>query len=95
MHDVREATQVALSCFEDLYGENAFSNILPEEVEREEEDSTPCWFITVGSTDENARRKGTSLVTGSEVLPRRYKRFKTNAETGDIVSVEIRSAENA
>ena len=87
--------QVALSYSEDLYGENAFSSILLEEVEREEEDSTPYWSITVGFTDENARRKGTSLITGSKVPPRRYKRFKTNAETGDVVSMKIRSIENA
>jgi hypothetical protein len=37
---------VALSYFEDLYGENPFSNVLLEEIERDKEDDTPYWFIT-------------------------------------------------
>ncbi len=97
MLDVKEATQVALSYFEDLYGEDAFSNVLLEEVEREEEDGTTYWFITIGFTDENAKRKkrsGLDVISPS-VPPRRYKRFKIDAETGEVVSMEIRSVENA
>ena len=97
MLDVKEATQVALSYFDDLYGENAFSNVLLEEVERDEEDGTPYWFITIGFTDENAKRKEQS---GLDVLkptgpPRRYRRFKIDVETGEVVSIKIRSVENA
>ena len=46
MLDVKEVAQVALSYVEDLYGENAFSNVLPEKIERDRKDDTPCWFIT-------------------------------------------------
>jgi len=97
MLDVKEATQVALSYFDDLYGENAFSNVLLEEVERDEEDGTPYWFITIGFTDENAKRTEKS---GLDVMrpatpARRYKRFKIDAETGGVVSMKIRSIENA
>lgn len=96
MLDVKEATQVALSYFEDLYGENAFSNVLLEEVERDE-DGTPYWFITIGFTDENAKRteKSGLDVISPATSPRRYKRFKIDAETGDVVSMKIRSIENA
>lgn len=97
MLDVKEATQKALSYFEDLYDEEVFSNVLLEEVERDEEDGTPYWFITVGFTDENVKRKEQS---GLDVLkpadpPRRYKRFKIDAETGEVISMKIRSVENA
>lgn len=97
MLDVKEATQVALSYFEDLYDENAFSNVLLEEVERDEEDGTPYWLITIGFTDENAKRKERSglAAISPAAPPRRYKRFKIDAETGDVVSMKIRSVENA
>ena len=91
MLDVKKATQVALSYFDDLYGENAFSNVLLEEVERDEEDGTPYWFITIGFT-ETKQEGGPLGPLGSD---RRYKRFKINAETGEVVSMKIRSVENA
>jgi hypothetical protein len=53
MIDVKEATQVALSYFEDLYGEDTFLNVLLEAVERDEEDGTSYWFITIGFTERN------------------------------------------
>lgn len=94
MLDVKEATQVALSYFEDLYGEDAFSNVLLEEVERDEEDGTPYWFITIGFTN----RRGidsSSPLSPITSAPRRYKRFKINAETGEVVAMKIRSVETA
>ena len=51
MLDVKEATEGALSYFKDLDDENTFSNVLLEEVERDGEDGTPYWFITVGFTE--------------------------------------------
>jgi hypothetical protein len=89
MIDVKEATQIALSYFEDLYGENTFSNVLLEEVEREEEDDTLYWLITIGFTERKQDPSG-PLPTSS----RRYKRFKINAETGEVVAMKIRSVEN-
>jgi hypothetical protein len=71
MIDVKEATQVALSYFEDLYGEDTFSNVLLEPIERGEEDGTSYWFITIGFTERNQDPSG-PLPTSS----RRYKRFK-------------------
>lgn len=91
MIDVKEATQVALSYFEELYGEDAFSNVLLEEIERDEEDGTPYWFITIGFTEQK-REGGPS---GNLAASRRYKRFKINAETGEVVAMKIRSVENA
>lgn len=90
MIDVKEATQIALSYFEELYGEDAFSNVLLEEVERDEEDDTTYWFITIGFTERQQRGPLGQLATS-----RRYKRFKIDAETGKVVSMKIRSVENA
>lgn len=91
MIDLKEATQVALSYFEEIYGEHAFSNVLLEEVERDEEDDTPYWFITIGFTDK--QREGGPF--GNLASSRRYKRFKIDAETGEVVSMKIRSVANA
>lgn len=95
MIDVKEATQVALSYFEDLYEEEPFSNVLLEEVERDKEDGTPYWFITIGFTNEKKKEDSSSPLSTLSSAPRRYKRFKINAETGDVVSMKIRSVENA
>ena len=93
MLDVKEATEGALSYFKDLDDENTFSNVLLEEVERDGEDGTSYWFwfITVGFT-ETKQEGGPLGPLGSD---RRYKRFKINAETGEVVSMKIRSVENA
>jgi hypothetical protein len=91
MIDVKEATQIALSYFEDLYGEDAFSNVLLEEVERDEEEGTSYWLITIGFTEHSS--EGGPL--GPLASSRRYKRFKIDAETGEVVSMEIRSVETA
>lgn len=95
MIDVKEATQTALSYFEDIYEDEPFSNVLLEEVERSEEDDRSYWLITIGFRNE--RKKGDSSPPFSPFtsVPRRYKRFKIDAETGDVVSMKIRSVENA
>jgi hypothetical protein len=90
MIDVKEATEVALEYFQDIYSDQAFSNVLLEEVEREQEDDTPYWLITIGFTE---RKQEGPL--GQLASSRRYKRFKIDAETGEVVSMKIRSFENA
>lgn len=95
MIDVKEATQIALSYFEDLYGEDAFSNVLLEEVEREEEDDTSYWLITIGFTERKEIKSSSPLSSFSPDKRRRYKRFKINAETGEVLAMTIRSVENA
>jgi len=99
MINVKEAAHQALSYFEELYDEEAFENILLEEVERAEEADATYWYITIGFTDKkvNVKESGPSFGLGPspEVPPRRYKRFKIDAETGEVVSMKIRSVENA
>ena len=101
MLNVKEATQTALNYFEDLYGDNdAIADVLLEEIEQHEQDGTPYWLVTVGFTDV---REGKRLKKKSGPLqslspsgpPRRYKRFKINAETGEVVAMKIRSVNNA
>jgi hypothetical protein len=90
MIDVKEATQIALSYFEDLYGEDAFSNVMLEEVERENENDTSYWLITIGFTEEkDIEPSPLSPLTADK--QRRYKRFKIDAETGEVASMKIRS----
>jgi hypothetical protein len=95
MIDVKEATQIALSYFEDLYGEDAFSNVLLEEVERENEDEASYWLITIGFTEEKEIASSSPLSSLAAGKQRRYKRFKIDGETGEVVSMKIRSVENA
>ncbi len=90
MIDVKEATQIALDYFQDLYRDQSFSNVLLEEVERDENDDTQYWLITIGFTE---RREEGPL--GDLGRSRRYKRFKIDAETGEVLSMKIRSVENA
>ena len=95
MIDVKEATQIALSYFEDLYGEDAFSNVLLEEVEREDEDDTSHWLITIGFTQEKEIESSSPLSRLSPDKRRRYKRFKIDAQTGEVLSMKIRPVKNA
>lgn len=92
MIDVKEATQQVLAYFEELYDDKDFGNILLEEVERTEEDGTVYWHITIGFTEPE---KGMRGPLGPLPAQRRYKRFKINAETGEVVAMKIRSVENA
>lgn len=97
MIDVKKAVQIAKSYFKDLYPDNAFSHVMLEEVEREEEDDALYWLITIGFTNHDAPTKESPLGTTifGPKAPRRYKRFKINAETGDVISMKIRAVENA
>jgi len=90
MIDVKEATQIALEYFQDLYSDQSFSNVLLEEVEREQEDGSSYWWITIGFTDQMDGPLG-----GHVASSRRYKRFKIDAETGEVLAMKIRSVENA
>lgn len=90
MIDVKEATQIALDYFQDIYSDQSFSNVLLEEVERAQEDDSSYWWITIGFTED--RQTGPFAQLPSS---RRYKRFKIDAETGEVLAMKIRSVENA
>ena len=90
MIDVKEAAQIAISYFHELYPEESFSDILLEEFERTESDG--AWLITVGFTDESGKTSGTPF--GALVRPRRYRRFEIDPETGEVRSMKIRPVEN-
>jgi len=91
MIDVKEATQRALAYFEKLYGEEEFTNVLLEEVEKSEEEGMSYWLITIGFTEPETMGGPLSPLS----TRRRYKRFKIDAETGEVVAMKIRSLENA
>lgn len=95
MLDPKEAATIAAERFDEFYPNEPFEDIRLEEVERIEEDTQVYWLITLGYVD-----KSTSTDRGAmnSLLPnavRNYKRFKINAETGDVVWMKIRSLQDA
>lgn len=95
MLNPKEATAIAAESFDDFYSNDPFEDIRLEEVERVEEDGHVFWLITLGYIDKStATTRGAvnSLVPNAA---RDYKRFKIDAETGDVISMRIRSPENA
>jgi hypothetical protein len=69
--------------------------VLLEEVEREEGDDTSYWLITIGFTQETEIQSSSPLSRLSLDKRRRYKRFKIDAETGEVLSMKIRPVKNA
>ncbi len=92
MLDVKKAAQVAFEYFDDLYENAPVSNVLLEEVEKVETEGRTVWHITLGFVDEGA---GGGAIAAMTRKPRRYKRFEIDAETGEVLSMTIRSVENA
>lgn len=88
MIDVKEAVKATTEYFADFYADQSFSNILLEEVEYNEDEK--AWSITLGYSIPNP-----ASVLGVN-LPdyRRYKVFRIDAATGDVLSMKIRNVED-
>jgi hypothetical protein len=82
MLDVREAAQRAAEYFAVLYQDQNPQAVQLEEVELAEDDS--YWFITLSypQSDFNVLN-----------FKRKYKIFKIDAKTGDVISMKIRKVE--
>jgi hypothetical protein len=80
---VKEAVRKAAEYFEDLY-HGQFKNVLLEEVEL----SDGYWLVTLGY---DVVPDVFSQLSG---IRRRYKVFKIDGDTGDVMSMKIREAEH-
>jgi hypothetical protein len=81
---IKEAVQKAADYFTDLYPRR-FTNVLVEEIERTSSD----WLITLGYDD--VPDVFSALAKKNN---RRFKLFKIDGETGEVVSMKIREVEH-
>lgn len=92
MIEVREAVEAAEEFARDAFDEDALRYLRLEEVELDA--SGDQWKVTLGwVTPEDLRRANTGLanITGTpQKLPRTYKTFRVDAETGEVDSMKIR-----
>jgi len=84
MINVKEAVKNAAEYFTDLYHDQ-FTNVLLEEVEL----SNGYWLITLGYDAASDIR---SLLANK--ASRRFKLFKIDCETGEVISMKIREVEH-
>lgn len=90
MIDVKQAVQIAIENFENLYGEMKYQDLKLEEVEISPDEKH--WTITLGyDTPKIKGPKPQGLATlFSELQKREYKEFKIDAESGRMLSMRIR-----
>ena len=80
---VKEAVRKAAEYFEDLY-HGQFKNVLLEEVEWSDGD----WLVTLGYD------VVPDVISQLSGIRRRFKIFKINGETGEVMSMKIREVEH-
>lgn len=94
MIDFKEAAMAAEAHARDLYPDDELRFLRVEEIELSEDANT--WNVTLGWVERATRESGpmvgtlsgaTELIT---LLPRVYKRFAIDAETGAVRSMKIR-----
>ena len=100
MIDVKEAIKIANEYFVDLYAEQKYSDILLEEVEYDEDDNV--WHITLGYSpprtileDVKDPLSPLSHLSSFSTIDRKYKIFRIDAETSNVLSMKIRTLEPA
>lgn len=84
MIDVKEAVRIAEAYFSDLYHDQPFTNVLPEETEYDAD--RQVWRITLGYSQ--------PLPWDAFGAVRRYKIFEIDARQGDVRSMRIRRLED-
>jgi hypothetical protein len=85
MLDVKEAARRASEYFAGLYADQSLSNVQLEEVELSEDGRH--WFITLSYP------VPPELAALNFNFKRKYKVFKIDAETGQVVSMKIRKVD--
>lgn len=80
---VKEAKDIALQYFQELFAGYSYTDVRLEEVEKFGDD----WMITLGYLD--PKQEGYSL----GIFRRKYKVFTINGETNEVTSVKIRNVE--
>lgn len=93
--DVKQATLKAVDYLTTLYDQKDISEIDLEEVELSDDDQ--YWYITLGYNSESTKpgsKLSDSIKRAMLLRDRKYKQFKINRDTGDIVSMKIRVPDN-
>lgn len=88
MIDVKQAVQAAEVYARSLFPESELRHLRLEEVDRSEDDSR--WHITLGWVEPTVAGNGIVFSAGMRKLPRVYKLFEIDAETGEVVAMKIR-----
>ena len=91
MISVKQAAQAAEMFAKDLYPQGELRHLRLEEAELSEDGST--WKITLGWVEPAVVNHGATLFTQpgrTEVLPRVYKVFAVDGESGEVKSLKIR-----
>lgn len=94
--DAKQAAKLALEYFNELFPNAATSNVALEEVEFLEEEN--CWLITLGLDEPprprtalaNPLKSPLSDLFSASSATRKFKIFKVNAKTGNVISMKIR-----
>jgi hypothetical protein len=89
---IKEASKIAVSAIADLFGEQSLSNVMFEEVDKDDRDN---WLITVGfdrRTEKNNVMFG-GVLAGAFPTERKYKVVSINGG-GEVISVKDRMLES-
>lgn len=93
MIDAKQAVQAAFTYVAEMYAPGQLKHLQLEEVEPDEGHNR--WLITLGWDDPAVSPPGifaSAATSGSQRLPRTYKRFHVNADTGEVEAMRIRRA---
>ena len=88
MIDVKQAVQSAESYVRALFPESELRHLRLEEVDRSEDGTR--WHITLGWLEPAVAGNGIVFTAGMRKLPRVYKQFDVDAETGEVMAMKIR-----
>ena len=93
--DVKQAMRIAREYVEQVYADTQIRDVMLEEVSTSEDGSK--WYVTIGFTRPELQLKPrlgdtaeTALLVGRP-LERDYKQVTVDDETGEVVSMQIRS----
>lgn len=93
MISLKEAAQAAESFVREVYAANELWSLRIEEAELSNDEKT--WLITLGWVEQAIREPSVffpTLKSEPIVLPRVYKQFIIDADTGKVRSMKIRQA---
>lgn len=92
MISIEEAVQAARGFAERLYSEGELKQLRVEEIESSKDDSK--WFVTLGWVEPAVQQVGGFAALSStpkiQPLPRVYKTFTVDTETGHVESMKMR-----
>lgn len=91
MIDVKQAVNIAVDFFRDMYAKESYADLRLEEVEFLI-DSPERWLVTLSFTRPVSTETEQLASTIGVQLPREYKVFEINAESGQVYSMRIREA---